>query len=80
MAGKHGTPRERFTTKYQIHPQTKCWEWTSYVDHKGYGMFWLARGMVRSHRAAYIIFKGELGVSVHSVKKVRYGATWKHVR
>lgn len=37
-----------------------CWEWKAATSHNGYGYFALRPGeVVRAHRAAYQIFKGE---------------------
>ena len=30
---------KRFKTKYKINPNTDCWEWISYTDKDGYGLF-----------------------------------------
>ena len=43
----------RFEDKYQIDPDTECWNWTASKDQYGYGQFRLNSKMVKSHRASY---------------------------
>ncbi len=39
--------------------ESGCWEWTAFIDRKGYGRF-QADGQLRAYRWAYIHFKGPI--------------------
>lgn len=41
----------RFTQKYQVNPETGCWEWTAHVGRWGYGDF--RRGPGQHNEAAH---------------------------
>jgi len=42
-------------------PNTGCWLWTKSIKHFGYGAIGIGGGWVEfTHRASYIIFKGEI--------------------
>lgn len=52
--------KERFLKKCMPEPMSGCWLWTAAVDKKtGYGWFFLGKQM-NAHRAAYILFNGDL--------------------
>jgi hypothetical protein len=42
---------ERFWKK--VKKSEGCWEWTAYLDHKGYGGFTVDGRMQKAHRVAY---------------------------
>lgn len=37
-----------------------CWEWSGYIDNKGYGRIMTDRGPVRAHRVSYVLHHGEV--------------------
>jgi len=37
-----------------------CWEWNGALTLNGYGKFWLNDKTISSHRASYLIHKGEI--------------------
>lgn len=37
-----------------------CWEWTGSLDLGGYGKFWMNRRNIASHRAAFLLYRGEI--------------------
>jgi hypothetical protein len=41
-----------------------CWEWTGAIS-EGYGQFWFRGRVRRAHRAAYILFRGEIPEGAH---------------
>ena len=49
---------ERFMGK--VKKTDSCWVWTAYIDKLGYGQFKLNGKMDKAHRAAYILFKGDI--------------------
>lgn len=54
----------RFWSKVSVRDNNNdCWEWTSGLSEKGYGRFRLSaegRRIVRAHRFAYVLAKGEI--------------------
>lgn len=44
---------ERFWTKVAPAPLAECWEWTEYVDEKGYARFWDGSRVIRAHQFSY---------------------------
>ena len=52
------TPIERLMAQIKI--DGECWNWTGYVNPKGYGSFRLGRKRFYSSKAAYILFRGEV--------------------
>jgi hypothetical protein len=55
------TALERFTAKYEVNPNTSCWEWVAAKIPGGYGSFSYSKaGEVHAHRAAYIMFVGPI--------------------
>jgi hypothetical protein len=38
-----------------------CWEWQGFLDRDGYGRFWLNGKDQRAHRAAWLLFVGDIG-------------------
>lgn len=54
---------QRFFIKIE---ETKtCWNWTAYVDKKGYGIFGVESFKItKAHRFSYELFKGEIPVGL----------------
>jgi hypothetical protein len=46
---------QRFHDKYEVNPDTGCWEWTGGSNHAGYGRFSLNGKLVAAHRYVYAI-------------------------
>ena len=57
-ARRQPTDIERFMAQVQIQPNG-CWHWTGHIS-RGYGQFRLRGARVRPHRAAYLLFIGEI--------------------
>ncbi len=51
--------RKRFLEKVRVMP-SGCHEWQSTQHRDGYGKFYFRGRQVQAHRAAFILFKGEL--------------------
>jgi hypothetical protein len=51
--------RDRFMPKFEIDPETLCWNWTSRVDSRGYGHMRFGGREMLAHRLAWILFRGE---------------------
>jgi DNA-binding transcriptional regulator YiaG len=51
---------KRFTDKIRINEETGCWEWTAGRHKDDYGRFSLNGKQERAHRAAWIIFIGDI--------------------
>lgn len=51
---------ERFTTKYEFSPDTRCWVWVGKKTASGYGLFSVKGRWVRAHRWAYMTLVGPL--------------------
>lgn len=66
---KRKTKLERFTEKYEINPDTGCWEWTAATNNSGYGMF--DHQLV--HRYAYEAMVGSIppGLTIDHLCRVR---------
>lgn len=47
--------QERFHTKYEIDPETGCWNWVTGVSGRGYGRFRANGTSHRAHRVAWIL-------------------------
>ena len=45
--------------KVEVQPDG-CWRWTAFVDRHGYGAFYLNGKVGRAHRAAYVLWRGEI--------------------
>lgn len=58
--------KERFMDKVSPEPMSGCWLWTRFTHSFGYGCFWMNGKTITSHRASWIIFRGEIpqGMSV----------------
>lgn len=54
------TPLERFEDKFHKDDENICWFWQGSVDQLGYGMFKLEGVTIRSHRASYQFYRGEI--------------------
>lgn len=53
------TPEQRFWNK--VDKSGDCWEWTASLYKDGYGAFGLGKRMVRAHRFAFEMCKGDPG-------------------
>jgi hypothetical protein len=54
---------QRFHSKYQPVPWTGCWIWTAATKEHGYGVIGVGArsdGVIRAHRLAYLLNKGEI--------------------
>lgn len=51
--------RQRFLEKVEV-KQTGCHEWQSVLHRDGYGKFYLDGKQIQAHRAAYLIFIGNI--------------------
>lgn len=58
--------KDRFMSKVSPEPMSGCWLWTTGTHPFGYGLFWMDDNTIGAHRAAWMIFKGEIpnGMSV----------------
>lgn len=59
---KNKTVLERFTEKYEVNPETGCWDWKG-AKQTRYGTFWVDEHfnngyMTGAHRASYFIHYG----------------------
>jgi hypothetical protein len=52
-------PKARFHEKYQIDPETGCWNWTGYRYH-GYAILSVGRHPTKAHRFSYEIHRGPI--------------------
>lgn len=50
----------RFKSKIEIDEQTGCWMWCGDFTRGGYGSFFFLGKSERAHRAAYMIYRGEI--------------------
>lgn len=54
-------PVLRFMSHVSPEPNTGCWLWTSIDDGRGvYGRFWYGDRIIGAHRAAWLLFRGEI--------------------
>lgn len=62
MAGKRGSPEERFWRHVDKRGKDECWEWTGGRNQKGYGRFKVKHGesMRAAHRYAYTLLVGPI--------------------
>ena len=51
---------ERFWEKVDVRGEDGCWEWKSGISSRGYGRFYFQGVMTTAHRAAWLIFHGEI--------------------
>jgi len=51
--------KDRFLRK--IKKEGSCWTWKARKSKDGYGQFWFRGRIEGAHRAAYVIFIGEIG-------------------
>lgn len=50
----------RFSDKFVINSATGCWEWSGPKCNDGYGGFWLGGKQIGAHRAAWLLYRGEI--------------------
>lgn len=54
---------DRFHEKYEPVPWSGCWVWMAATKEHGYGVIGLGsrkQGLIKAHRASYLLFKGEI--------------------
>lgn len=51
---------DRFWSKVDIKGPDECWEWTAYINPKGYGRFGVEGGMMLAHRASWTLTNGPI--------------------
>jgi hypothetical protein len=56
---------DRFTSKYQVDPETGCWEWQAALKTSGYAQFWNGTRMQPGHRFAYETVIGPVPEGLH---------------
>lgn len=62
----HNMPlQQRFETFFEKGAEDECWSWLGHADVKGYGKFRIGASCERSHRAAFLIYKGEIPAGKH---------------
>ena len=49
-----------FWSQVNIRGPQDCWEWTGYINYKGYGQFWNGQKLIGSHRFAYLLEHGPI--------------------
>jgi len=49
---------QRFMAK--VEPDGECWRWTAFKNWDGYGVFGVKSKAIGAHRAAYMIFSGDI--------------------
>ena len=60
---------KRFSKKYVIDPNTKCWLWIGWKNSKGYGGFHLNNKDVGAHRVSYKLFKKDFDETLFVLHK-----------
>ena len=50
---------DKFHQKYEVNPQSGCWEWSTTVDKLGYAHIWVKTKDMLAHRFSYLIHKGD---------------------
>jgi len=48
-----------------IKKENECWEWTGVLHSSGYGMSHFRGKSIKSHRASWIVYKGEIPEGMH---------------
>lgn len=58
--------KEKFLSYIPIGKEDECWEWTGWLDKKGYGLFSFKNKLYKATRVVYTIYKGEIpkGLSI----------------
>ena len=53
---------ERFSEKWELNKDNKCWEWNGATHSKGYGQIKRpkTRTQIPAHRLSYLIYRGEI--------------------
>jgi hypothetical protein len=68
MGWKHN-PLECFSVRYEVSPETMCWQWRGApIKRGGYGVFTHRPSgmiMVRAHRAAWMLMVGDIPTGLH---------------
>lgn len=74
-------PDQRFLKKV-AKEEGGCWEWTAYIDHKGYGVFGIdSRTLVKAHRYSYELHAGPIpeGMQLDHLCRVRHCVNPAHL-
>ena len=73
--------RGRFNVKYVVNPKTGCWEWTAYRNRYGYGQFCIDGRMMKAHRVAYELYRGNIpeGLQIDHLCRVRHCVNPDHL-
>ncbi len=60
---------ERFVAKFELDPQTGCWNWAASLSRKGYGKFQTMNGCFDAHKVSFEIFMGLVprGTELHHI-------------
>lgn len=64
MRIRRGTSESRFLMKIRKEP-TGCWSWIGARAVVGYGKFWYEGRLMEAHRAAFLLFRGEIPLGHH---------------
>lgn len=51
--------QQRFLSKVNVCSEDECWEWTAFLDKRGYGHFWYNGRMIHAPRISWWLYKGE---------------------
>jgi hypothetical protein len=54
------TPKERLDEKWKLNEESGCWEWQRHLNEDGYGSFRYGKSCIGAHRAAYLIYVGDV--------------------
>lgn len=74
-------PDKRFMAKVSV-VDGECWEWTAYIDRKGYGVFGIdSRNLVKAHRYSYELHVGPIphGMQLDHLCRVRHCVNPAHL-
>lgn len=56
--------QELFNSKWKLSQNGECWIWQASIRSDAYGQFHIKRRPLAAHRAAYLLFKGDLQFSL----------------
>lgn len=58
------TLKERFYSRFNLDPDTGCWNWSGFLSKLGYGSIVINKKLVLAHRASYELHKGEIPIGL----------------